>query len=46
MKWTSLLAQGWTRIPGAQHQATHENINYSNTYTPIILREDIFEKYN
>jgi len=19
MKWTSLLAQGWTKIPGAQH---------------------------
>jgi hypothetical protein len=27
MKWTSLLAQGWTKIPGAQqllHEATYK----------------------
>ena len=26
MKWTSHLAQGWTRIAGAQHHNLHENI--------------------
>jgi len=28
MKWTSLLAQGWTKIPGAQQLAIKKNSTY------------------
>jgi len=26
MKWTSLLAQGWTKIPGAQQKNPNYNL--------------------
>ena len=30
MKWTSLLAQGWTKIPGAQQPPTKQWEQYIN----------------
>ena len=42
MKWTSLLAQGWTKIPGAQ-QYLHNHNRMAATPDPIKLTRSVEE---
>jgi len=37
MKWTSLLAQGWTKIPGAQHTLYHFFLSTQTIKDPLFV---------